>query len=80
MTQAEAVATHLGWDVADVKEYVYQPSRNARQVYAIGERYYTAGTSVKPSQAVLEDWPIYREVDFIAPRTGKPWRVWELGE
>lgn len=40
---AEAIGFVLGWDVADVREYRYQPTKHAKiHVYAIGDWYYCA--------------------------------------
>lgn len=32
-TAKEALATHLGWDMADLTDYNYQPSRFTKTVY-----------------------------------------------
>lgn len=38
--QQEALAATLGMDVAELREYRYQPTRTAIPVYAIGDTYY----------------------------------------
>ena len=38
----EIIAFHLGWDVADMRECRYQPSKYKVAVYACGDSYYCA--------------------------------------
>lgn len=43
---AEVIAFVLGWDIAEVREYRYQPTKYAKiHVYAIGDWYYCATLS-----------------------------------
>ncbi len=37
----EALAWHLGWDIADLKDCQYQPGRTTKAIYTIGDDYYT---------------------------------------
>jgi hypothetical protein len=44
---ATQIAEHFGWDVADVRDYRYQPSHWSQPVYAglDGNSYWSAGRS-----------------------------------
>lgn len=43
ITAAEVIATHIGYDLAEMSEYRYQPTRYPNPaVYAIGDTYYCA--------------------------------------
>ena len=42
MTSREAIATHLGMDLAELKEHHYQPGRWTRAVYSMEDGYYCA--------------------------------------
>lgn len=48
ITAAEVVATHVGWDMAEMSEVRYQPTRYRIAVYTIGEDYYCAPSAGKP--------------------------------
>jgi hypothetical protein len=39
-TIKEALATHLGWEYGELKDYNYQPGRFSRSVYSVGDRLY----------------------------------------
>lgn len=41
-TAKEALANHLYMDMADMKDYIYQPGRYTRAVYALHDGYYCA--------------------------------------
>jgi hypothetical protein len=41
-TTAEVIATHINWDIVDVKENSYQNTRTNASVYSIGKYYYCA--------------------------------------
>lgn len=41
MQRPEALATHLGWDVSDVKDCRYQQHSYSFPIYVIGEDYMT---------------------------------------
>ena len=45
ITAREAIATHLGYDYAEMEDYRYQPTRTTVPVYAVREAYYCAPTS-----------------------------------
>lgn len=43
ITAAEVIATHIGYDLAEMSEYRYQPTRYANPaIYAVGDTYYSA--------------------------------------
>lgn len=44
----EIIAFHLGWDVADMRECRYQPSKYKVAVYACGDSYYCAPSNETP--------------------------------
>ena len=47
-TAAEIIATHIGYDMAEMSEYRYQPACYASPaIYAIGDTYYCAPTNGK---------------------------------
>ena len=47
-TAAEIIATHICYDMAEMSDYRYQPTRYASPaVYAIGDYYYCAPTGGK---------------------------------
>ena len=41
-TSKEVLAMYLGWDILELKEYLYQPSLYTASVYAVGQNYYCA--------------------------------------
>lgn len=43
-----ALANHLGWDVADLKDCEYQRSQFTKAVYVIGNDYYCAVKNGQP--------------------------------
>ena len=43
-----AVATHIGWDVADVRDMRYQPGHQSTAVFSIHDGYYCAPANGKP--------------------------------
>ena len=51
-----AVATHLGWDVADVREHRYQQHRTPCAVYTVGDDYLTATTGKPPKSNADYQW------------------------
>ena len=40
ISTTRAIAASVGMDADDLKEYVYEPGRTTRRVYAIGDSYY----------------------------------------
>lgn len=45
---AEIIGFHLGWDINDVKDGVYQPSTyHSPRVYVCGEDYYCSPTAAQ---------------------------------
>ena len=47
-TAAEIIATHIGYDMAEMSEYRYQPTRySSPAIYAIGDTYYCAPSNGK---------------------------------
>jgi len=43
----EALATHLGMDMRDLRDYTYQPGRFTRAVYAVDDKYYCVVKDIK---------------------------------
>lgn len=41
MQSTTALATHLGWDVADLRECRYQPSKYKYPIFVVGDDYMT---------------------------------------
>jgi len=51
------IAEHLGWDVADVIDYNYQPGRFNTPVYSVGrELQFWAGTKPRDRDKIMLDW------------------------
>lgn len=48
ITAAEVIATYIGYDLAEMADYRYQPSRYvAPAIYAVDDTYYSAPTNGK---------------------------------
>ena len=62
-TAAEIIGFHLGWDMRDVSETRYQPTRLASpSIYAISDEfYYAAPSSNTPPKNMKGDWRIIGE-------------------
>ena len=62
-TAAEIIATHLGWDIADVRDDRYQSTRYANPaIYNMGGDYFAAPSSNAPPKArVGLDWEVVGE-------------------
>lgn len=59
MQSATALATHLGWDVEDVKDTRYQPTRYKAAIFVIGDEYMTVcKVGKKPVKFELEWHPV----------------------
>lgn len=41
----EIIATHLGFDLAEMKDYSYQPGKYKCALYTVGDWYYAAPTA-----------------------------------
>ncbi len=41
-----ALATHLGWDISDLKDYEYQSGRFTKTVFSLRDSYYCATKDV----------------------------------
>ena len=55
MQSTTALATHLGWDVADVRDCRYQQGHTRGLVFSVGEYYYTVcKVGKKPAKFDLE--------------------------
>lgn len=52
-TVAEIIATHLGWDIAEVRDCRYQPGVYRCDVFSIGDYYYAAPRATSKLPA---DW------------------------
>ncbi len=59
MQSTNALATHLGWDVADLRDYRYQQTRTRGPVFTIGDSYMTVcKVGKKPCKFDLEWKPV----------------------
>lgn len=50
-----AIAAHFGFDIAEMEDRRYQPTRNPFPVYTVNEDYYTATRGKRPPKA-HGDW------------------------
>jgi hypothetical protein len=74
----EAVATHLGHDMAELREYRYQPSRTPCEVYSTSSGYFTATKGRKPKTAddsYMGAWDWERVRDGLCDAYG--WTIWK---
>ena len=71
---ANALAFHLGWDIGEVREYRYQPTRTQIPVFSIGDGYMTARPLSKPPKDG-DDFTWKRRPDNLLEQDG--WGVWE---
>lgn len=56
-TAAEIIGFHLGWDMREVSEYRYHPTRLASpSIYAMGDGYFAAPSDNKPPRNMPGDW------------------------
>lgn len=80
--RTEVLATYLGWDIAEVREHRYQPSRNstAAPVWAFEGEYYTV-TVQGGGPPKNSDWWQWTEVTshYIASKFAGA-RVWLAGD
>lgn len=62
-TAAELIAFHLGWDIADVRDERYQPTRYASPaIYNMGGDYFAApSNNAAPKAVVGQPWEILGE-------------------
>jgi hypothetical protein len=60
MRSKTIIASSIGFDVADMEDYRYQPTRTKQPIYAVGEHYYACGKR-KPTDEVGAEWLIDRE-------------------
>jgi len=51
----EIIATHLGFDLAEMKDYTYQPGSYQVALYAIGDYYYASPTKAQTGK-LPKDW------------------------
>lgn len=42
-----ALASHFGWDISEMKDYEYQHGRFTKPVFAVGDEYWCASTDDK---------------------------------
>jgi hypothetical protein len=69
MSLKEALATHLGWDIADV-EY-YQPCTWSRKIVTTDDNWYCATRTSKPPRVKsaggdeINDWVLAEEIGEI---------------
>ena len=60
MKSKTIIASSIGFDIDEMEDYRYQPTRTKQPIYAVGEYYYACGKR-KPSDQVGSDWLIDRE-------------------
>lgn len=62
-TAAEIIGFHFGWDMRDVSDTRYQPTRYASPaVYVIGDDYYAApSNNAPPKYEVGQPWTVIAE-------------------
>lgn len=80
-SQAELIAAGLGWDIGDVREAIYQPTRfRSPNVYAVGNVNYAAHAT-KPKHDVGK-WEAAPEgQQWLAKQVGKTvWRTLDGGK
>lgn len=77
-SRAEALARHLDWDIADLRDYRYHYGRTSVPVWSVGDTYYcVTKDSQKPARH--RDGIEWGWVDKTADITLKSlgFRVWE---
>ena len=69
------IAEHFGWDVADVRDYHYQPGTFSKRVYAgmDGNMYWSAGKLPPRERGVLHQTMVWRRVESNYPGNGVLW-------
>lgn len=61
-TAPEIIGFMLGWDIADVSEMRYQPTRyNSPSIYTIGNGYYAAPSNNKAPSNMKGAWELVGE-------------------
>lgn len=59
---AEVIGFHLMWDIADVREAIYQPTRyRAPSLYTVGEYYYCAPSGNQRPPQDFGTWDFVHE-------------------
>lgn len=79
-TTKMAVACFLGYDVAEMEDYRYQPTRTPCAVYAVGNDYYTATRVPKAPKSVYDrhrdwNWQRVEGAQFYGSHLG--WTIWQ---
>jgi hypothetical protein len=74
-TKKEAIATFLGMDTTELKDYTYQEGRTNSPVYSVSNKYYCATKNSKPSKHrdIIFDW-VEIPNDFINRQGFKIWK------
>lgn len=56
-TAPEIIGTHLGWDMAEVSDGRYQPTRySSPSIYVAGDDYYAAPSNNLPPKNMPGEW------------------------
>lgn len=71
-TKAYILASTLGIDSADMKDYRYQPTRTPFPLWALGDHYYTVSPT-KPRNYMGLEWVEYRDQFFASSSNTKVW-------
>lgn len=76
---ASAIASHFGFDVAEARQYRYQPTRTPCAVYAVDDGYFTATKGAKkPREAddhFTGQWK-WNEVAALGYAKAMGWHIW----
>lgn len=72
---AMQIAEHFGCDVADIRDYEYQPGTWTRKVYAgfDGNSYWSAGGKTPPRHREVPGGIVWRRVFSNFPNNGPLW-------
>ena len=61
-TAANIIGFHFGWDIRDVSDCRYQPTRYASpSIYTLGDSYYAAPSNNLPPKNMKGDWKVVAE-------------------
>lgn len=74
MSQKEAIALHLGWDISDIDWY--QPHTMSRKIQACESSWYCATKSARPPIVKNRDGIIFGPWEIVESFQG--WNVWEF--
>jgi hypothetical protein len=68
------IAATFGWDVRDVSDYRYQPTRTSRAIYAIGDSYFAVGKT-PPGDDLGEPWEPHSDQFWATKAATVLWRA-----